>query len=92
GVGPTLSKQLTDLAKNIPSYIVETREYINDLSNSRWFNWLVEQKYVSLDHIEESLLNYASTLPTNLTNSISSVLSVVTNITLTVVTVPFILF
>ncbi len=71
GVGPTLSKQLTDLAKNIPSYIVETREYINDLSNSRWFNWLVEQKYVSLDHIEESLLNYASTLPTNLTNSIS---------------------
>ncbi|MBU8689026.1 AI-2E family transporter [Priestia megaterium] len=92
GIGPTLSKQLTDLAKNIPSYIVETREYINDLSNSRWFNWLVEQKYVSLDHIEESLLNYASTLPTNLTNSISSVLSVVTNITLTVVTVPFILF
>ncbi len=41
GVGPTLSKQLTDLAKNIPSYIVETREYINDyLTQDGLTGWL----------------------------------------------------
>jgi predicted PurR-regulated permease PerM len=89
---PVLSRQITDLVHNIPSYVKEARLFIDRLSNSRGFNWIVEQEYVSLDQLEDSILNYASTLPTNLKNSISSFFSVVTNITLTIVTVPFVLF
>ncbi|MFC3883438.1 AI-2E family transporter [Bacillus songklensis] len=91
-VGPALSRQITDLVHNIPSYVEEARQFIDRLSHSRGFTWIVEQEYVSLDQLEDSILNYASTLPTNLKNSISSVFSVVTNITLIIVTVPFVLF
>lgn len=91
-VGPALSRQITDLVYNIPSYVEEARQFMERLSNSRGFTWIVEQEYVSLDQLEDSLLNFASTLPTNLTNRVSSVFSVVTNVTLVVVTVPFVLF
>jgi predicted PurR-regulated permease PerM len=52
----------------------------------------MEQQYVSFEQIEETLTGYATSLPENITSSFSTVLGVVTNITLTIITVPFILF
>ncbi|MBS2970344.1 AI-2E family transporter [Metabacillus sp. KIGAM252] len=90
--GPLLSEQVTDLFNNFPNYVTELTQFIQSLSQSTWFKWIMTQDYVSIEKIEQSLTNFASQLPQNLTASITAVLGVVTNITLAIVTVPFILF
>ncbi|TDL78634.1 AI-2E family transporter [Peribacillus frigoritolerans] len=95
-VGPVVSQQITDLFKNFPSYITEIRHFIMNLSESGWFTWVMTQEYVSveetIDKIEKSLGSLTTSLPESITSSVTKVLGVVTNITLTIITVPFILF
>ncbi|USK70754.1 AI-2E family transporter [Peribacillus asahii] len=91
-LGPSLSKQVTELINDIPGYFNESRKFIEDMSETMWFKWTMEQDYVSLEEIGNTLQNYLTTLPSNITNSLSSIFSVATNITLVIVTVPFILF
>jgi predicted PurR-regulated permease PerM len=95
-VGPVVSQQVTDLFKNFPRYITEIRQFIMNLSESRWFTWVMTQEYVSIeetiDKMEKSLGNLTTSLPENITASVTKVLGFVTNITLIVITVPFILF
>ncbi|UAL54857.1 MULTISPECIES: AI-2E family transporter [Metabacillus] len=95
-VGPVVSQQFTDLFKNFPRYITEIRQFIMNLSESRWFTWVMTQEYVSIeetiDKMEKSLGNLTTTLPESITSSVTKVLGFVTNITLIVITVPFILF
>ncbi|MFC3883918.1 AI-2E family transporter [Bacillus songklensis] len=91
-VAPILSDQITDLVRNMPSYISKIRIFFDDLSQSKWFKWMLGQEFVSLEKMEETLTNYAASLPDNLTRSVRTVFGVIANITLTVVTVPFILF
>ncbi|KEZ47826.1 AI-2E family transporter [Metabacillus indicus] len=94
--GPVVSQQITDLFKNFPRYMIEFRQFIMNLSESRWFTWIMTQEYVSIEEtiskVEKSLGNLTTSLPESITSSVSKVLGVVTNITLTVITVPFILF
>ena len=91
-VGPSLSRQVADLIRDIPSYIKETRKFFEGMSETVWFKWTMQQEYVSFDKIVNSLQTFLTSLPERITNSLSSVFSVVTNITLVIVTVPFILF
>ncbi|MGG4488425.1 AI-2E family transporter [Metabacillus idriensis] len=94
--GPVVSQQITDLFKNFPRYITEFRQFIMDLSESRWFTWIMTQEYVSIeetiDKMEKALGSLTTSLPESITSSVTKVLGVVTNITLTIITVPFILF
>jgi predicted PurR-regulated permease PerM len=91
-VGPSLSLQVTDLVNDIPSYFKELSKFIENMSETVWFQWTMQQDYVSLDKVGNTIQNYLTTLPSNITNSLSSVFSVVTNVALVAVTVPFILF
>lgn len=91
-IGPILAEQVTDLVKNFPTYADEISQFILNLSQTTWFRWIMEQEYISLEQIEQTLTGYATSLPENITASITKVLGVVTNITLTIITVPFILF
>ena len=91
-IGPILSVQVTDLVKNFPKYINGLNTFIVNMYQTPWFEWLMEQEYVKLEQIEQTLTDFAKSLPENITSSISAVLGVVTNITLTIITVPFILF
>lgn len=91
-IGPILSEQITDLIKNFPKYVEAISSFILNMSQTRWFEWAMEQQYVSFEQIEETLTGYATSLPENITSSFTKVLGVVTNITLTIITVPFILF
>ncbi|MGG2065472.1 AI-2E family transporter [Bacillus sp. S14(2024)] len=91
-VVPTLSHQLMDLVKNMPTYIKVGREYITDLSNHRLFQWLTTQDYVSLEVLEKNALNYLKDIPNTLTASATVLVSIITNIALVIFTVPFILF
>jgi predicted PurR-regulated permease PerM len=91
-IGPILSEQVTDLIKNFPRYVKEISSFVINMSQTGWFEWVMEQEYVSLEQIENTLTGYVGNLPENITSSITKVLGVVTNITLTLITVPFILF
>ncbi|AKO93538.1 AI-2E family transporter [Priestia filamentosa] len=91
-IGPSLSSQVNDLVDNMPKYINQAQGFINELSNSKAFKWVVEQDYVSIEKIQNTVLNVGSSLPEHLSNSFSTIFSVLTNVTLTVVTVPFILY
>lgn len=91
-IGPVLSRQVTDLVGSIPTYVKEMRGLIEDLSNSRLFKWVMTQDYVSIQEIENYIVEFTTKIPDAFTASLSKVFSVVTNITLIIVTVPFILF
>ena len=91
-VGPVFTKQVTDLFNNIPSYVKQIQIFIKQMSNSQWFTWIMNQDFVSVAKIESSIGEYLTSLPENITGSLTSVFGVVTNIALTAVTVPFILF
>ncbi|MDQ0247106.1 putative PurR-regulated permease PerM [Bacillus fengqiuensis] len=91
-VAPVLSEQITDLVRNLPSYISKTGTFFEGLSQSKWFKWVLGQEFISLEKVEDTLTSYAASLPDNVTKSMTMVFGVIANITLTVVTVPFILF
>lgn len=91
-VGPVFTKQVTDLFNSIPSYVKQIQIFIKQMSNSQWFTWMMNQDFISVAKIESSIGEYLTSLPENITGSLSSVFGVVTNIALTAVTVPFILF
>ncbi|MRX73557.1 AI-2E family transporter [Bacillus lacus] len=91
-IGPIVSQQITDLINSIPMFIIQFRLFIDSLAETGWFTWLMNQDYFSIDRVEQSIIDFSTALPQNLAASLTTVLGVVTNITLTVITVPFILF
>lgn len=91
-VGPTIVKQFNDLIQNTPFYIVKSREIVENLYHTSWFQWVLTQDYFSIAKIESTITHYASKITNNITNGVQSIFNVITNITLIIVTVPFILF
>jgi len=91
-VGPIISAQITDFFANAPRYVIDIRNFLLDLSETTWFKWIMSQDYVSISQLEQTLMDFTTSLPENITTSVGTVLGVVTNITLTAITVPFILF
>jgi predicted PurR-regulated permease PerM len=91
-IGPIISAQVTDFFKNAPRYVTDIRNGLLTLSETTWFKWIMTQDYFSIDKLEETLIDFTTMLPESITASVAKVLGVVTNITLTIITVPFILF
>ena len=89
---PMISKQFMAFANDVPFYYNQTMKFIDQLSDTEQFKWVMTQEYVSISNIVTQLNDYISTLPNRLTNSISGIFSTVTNIAVTIVTVPFLLF
>ncbi|WP_121609500.1 AI-2E family transporter [Mesobacillus foraminis] len=95
GIGslaPAISKQVTELAGNLPGYANKTEDFVNNLSDSDQFRWFMEQEYITQDEIAERATEFANTLPNRITNGLSNIVSLITNIAITIVTVPFLLF
>jgi len=89
---PLISKQITELFSNIPNYADQAIKFFNTLNDTKQYKWLLNQEYVTMGDITEKLNDYAQTIPSSITNSISAIISTMTNITITIVTVPFLLF
>ncbi len=89
---PMISKQVTAFVNDVPDYYNKTMDFLNSLSKTEQFKWVMTQDYVSISNIINELKDFASTLPTRITESISGIFGVVANIAVTIVTVPFLLF
>ncbi|MBM7585502.1 putative PurR-regulated permease PerM [Bacillus pakistanensis] len=91
-IAPIFTKQVTQLVEDIPTYAKQTKELIDEVSTTEEYKWVVKQDYVTIDDIEKAVSDIANTLPDRLTNGISTVIGWVTSTTITIVTVPFLLF
>lgn len=89
---PMISAQITELFSNIPKYADQAVKYFNYLNDTEQYKWVMNQEYISIKDITENLKAYAQTIPSNLSNGIGAIISTMTNITVTIVTVPFLLF
>ncbi|WP_160719482.1 AI-2E family transporter [Bacillus sp. USDA818B3_A] len=89
---PTVSKQATDLANNLPVFAHETTDFFNDVVKSSEFKNLMDEQAEIIDTVQQRLMEYANTLPNKLTNGLKGFFGVVTNIAIILVTVPFLLF
>lgn len=90
--GPILSKQVTDLVNAVPTYFNDLQSFILSFSESTTFKWILEQDYVDLQKVGETVTSFLSAIPSAISSSLLGILGVVTNVTLTLVTVPFLLF
>ncbi|RYL99229.1 AI-2E family transporter [Sporolactobacillus sp. THM7-7] len=91
-VGPPLGNQIKSLFSHLPDYVESGRALIEQLAATRGFKWLVHQDYYSIDQMQQNLLNMIQNYGEGATNGLQTFLNVIVNVTLTVVTVPFILF
>lgn len=91
-VGPPLGNQVKALFAQLPDYIANWRKSMDRLANTQGFQWLINQNYYSIDKVQKSLLNMVNQYTNQASTGLSTFFSVVANVTLTVVTVPFILF
>ncbi|WP_406686943.1 AI-2E family transporter [Rossellomorea vietnamensis] len=91
-IAPVITRQVTALFNALPEYAKQTRNFIEYLSETDQFKWMMNQDYVSLKDIENQLVDFANTLPDNITTALKGLLSVLTSITILIVTVPFLLF
>ena len=89
---PMISKQITAFVNDVPRYYNQTLLFLDQLSESDQFKWVMTQEYFSVNNVVENLKDWAATLPNTITNSITSIVGVVANIAVTIVTVPFLLF
>ncbi|MFT8872454.1 MAG: AI-2E family transporter [Sporolactobacillus sp.] len=91
-VGPPLGEQLKSFLSRLPRYLSDLSRSIEELGDTQGFQWLAHQDYYSLDKIEKNLLNAIDAYSRHAGSGFSAFFNVIVNVTLTVVTVPFILF
>ncbi|MDF0728227.1 AI-2E family transporter [Cytobacillus sp. S13-E01] len=91
-LAPLISRQITELFNNLPLYAEQTKLLINGLSTSPQFKWVMTQSYVPITEVENELIRFANTLPDLASQAISNLLGLIANVTITIVTVPFLLF
>ncbi|TWE01909.1 putative PurR-regulated permease PerM [Neobacillus bataviensis] len=89
---PTVSKQATELANNLPVFANKTTDFFNNVIHSSQFKNIMVQQSEIIDSVQQRLMEYANTLPNKLTNGIKGFFGLVTNIAIILVTVPFLLF
>jgi predicted PurR-regulated permease PerM len=91
-VGPPLGREIRSLFDQLPGYIDSWRQGIEQLADTRGFKWLIHQNYYSIDNIQKTLLEMIKKYADHASSGVSTFFNVIVNVTLTVVTVPFILF
>lgn len=89
---PIISKQITSLIADIPFYAKQVEKFITDISRSNELKLLITNEYVSLNDVQDKLVEFLNGLPNKLTNSIVGIFSFLTNAVITIVTVPVLLF
>jgi predicted PurR-regulated permease PerM len=89
---PSITKQFTALANELPRYANKTLVFFDDLAQTSEFRWIIDEQNDLLETAEQKLLKFANTLPDKITVSITNILSVIANIAIILITVPFLLF
>lgn len=90
---PRLIEQIKSLVIGLPGYLSELQRFLTNVFNNSHIDWLQKvdlHSYIS--KFEGSLTSILKNFILSLTNSLGSVIGTITSVTVTLVTVPFILF
>ncbi len=60
---PMISKQITAFVNDVPRYYNQTLLFLDQLSESDQFKWVMTQDYFSVNNVVENLKDWAATLP-----------------------------
>lgn len=103
-LGPIIVRQIDQFINNIPDYVKIAKDIAGKTSHTDWFKWIMQQDYLKkwsnsikseqdfLNKLPHTFGSTASSLTQNITSGLQSIFGVLTSITITIVTVPFILF
>ncbi|KRM91903.1 AI-2E family transporter [Liquorilactobacillus cacaonum] len=91
---PVLVSQIGQLISNSPEYLKAlqkmTNNYYDDFLHQDWVRQLNINSYIG--NVEKNLMKYFEGFLNSVTASLGSIIGMVTSITVTIVTVPFMLF
>ena len=60
---PMISKQFMAFVNDVPIYYNQTMKFIDQLSDTEQFKWVMTQEYVSISNVVRQLNDYIATLP-----------------------------
>ena len=90
---PRLIEQIKSLVIGLPGYLSELQRFLTNLFNNSHIDWLQKVDLHSyMNRFEGSLTSILKKFILSLTTSLGSVIGTITSVTVTLVTVPFILF
>lgn len=90
---PRLIEQIKSLVVGLPGYLSELQRFLAQLFNNSHIDWLQKVDLHSyMNKFEGSLTSVLKKFILSLTTSLGSVIGTITSVTVTLVTVPFILF
>lgn len=89
---PTITKQFTALANDLPLYTNQAFQYFERFSQSAQFQVFMTEQQELIEEARLRLVGFANELPTIITGSFQNILSLVANIAIILVTVPLLLF
>lgn len=90
---PRLIEQIKSLVIGLPGYLGELQRFLTNLFNNSHIDWLQKVDLHSyMNKFEGSLTSVLKKFILSLTTSLGSVIGTITSVTVTLVTVPFILF
>ena len=90
---PRLIEQIKSLVIGLPGYLSELQRFLTHLFNNSHIDWLQKVDLHSyMNKFEGSLTSILKKFILSLTTSLGSVIGTITSVTVTLVTVPFILF
>lgn len=90
---PRLIEQIKSLVIGLPGYLSELQRFLTHLFNNNHIDWLQKVDLHSyMNKFEGSLTSILKKFILSLTTSLGSVIGTITSVTVTLVTVPFILF
>lgn len=89
---PTIARQFTALANELPGYAYQTFQFFENLSRSPELISFMDEQAELLDTAQQKLVDFANNLPSIITGSFQNLLGLVANIAIILVTVPLLLF
>ncbi|WP_050616184.1 AI-2E family transporter [Bacillus testis] len=89
---PIITKQISAFIEAIPVYGKQIEQFFDRLTDSKDIQTLLANDYISLETFQHKLTEFMNTLPGKITNGVFGIFGFVTNATITIVTVPVLLF
>ncbi|WP_042352128.1 AI-2E family transporter [Bacillus massiliigorillae] len=89
---PIITKQITSFVNDLPTYAKQMEVFIDKMSHSAELKNFLANDYVPLETLQGKLTDFLNTLPNKITNSAIGFFGFITSATITIVTVPILLF
>lgn len=89
---PVVFGQISSIADNIPKLIDEIKIAFENFADSKYYDMLKNQTYVTVEQLQDKLIEVSSAFVDSITDSIQSILSILSDAILVICIAPFMYF